>query len=429
MRTINKVAIATLLTAALSVSTSLHAENIAIVDATVHTMTDSGIMENATILIKNGKIEALQSERPTGSDYQIIDAKGKVVTPGLMGAYTSLGLVEVGFSAGTVDSNSSSTAISSTGAALDVSYAINPKSTLMAISRIAGVTSAATTMSRTGQMFNGQGAIISLADTSSPIIKSNAFLSTSVDNSGANNTGGSRASLWVTLEQVLAEAKFAQGKDLNPLSQWHGISTLADAKALDAFISGKQPVLIQANRAADILQVIALGKRYPNMRLVILNATEGWQVADQIAAANIAVILNPESNLPYEFDQLSATLENAGRLHEAGVTVAIGMDTHNIRLAKQHAGNAVANGLPWEAGLASLTINPAKIYGVSDKVGSIATGMQADLVIWSGDPLEVTETAEQVIINGELVDMVSRQTKLRDRYLEDRGGKSVHYIR
>lgn len=429
MRTINKVAIATLLTAALSVSTSLHAENIAIVDATVHTMTDSGIMENATILIRNGKIEALQSERPTGSDYQIIDAKGKVVTPGLMGAYTSLGLVEVGFSAGTVDSNSSSTAISSTGAALDVSYAINPKSTLMAISRIAGVTSAATTMSRTGQMFNGQGAIISLADTSSPIIKSNAFLSTSVDNSGANNTGGSRASLWVTLEQVLAEAKFAQGKDLNPLSQWHGISTLADAKALDAFISGKQPVLIQANRAADILQVIALGKRYPNMRLVILNATEGWQVADQIAAANIAVILNPESNLPYEFDQLSATLENAGRLHEAGVTVAIGMDTHNIRLAKQHAGNAVANGLPWEAGLASLTINPAKIYGVSDKVGSIATGMQADLVIWSGDPLEVTETAEQVIINGELVDMVSRQTKLRDRYLKDRGGKSVHYIR
>jgi len=429
MRTINKIAIATLLTAVFSVSTTVQAKNIAIVDTTVHTMTDKGTMENATILIRNGKIQTLLSERPAISGYEVIDGKGKVVTPGLIGAYTSLGLVEVGFSAGTVDSNSSVTAISSTGAALDVSYAINPKSTLMAISRIAGLTSAATTMTRTGQLFNGQGAIISLADSMKPLIKSNAFLSVSVDNDGADNIGGSRASLWTTLEQVLAEAKFAQGKNLNPLSQWHGISTLADAKALDGYITGNQPVLIEANRAADILQVIELGKRYPKMRLVILNAAEGWQVADQIAAANIAVILNPESNLPYEFDQLSATLKNAGRLHKAGVVVAIGMNTHNIRLAKQHAGNAVANGLPWEAGLASLTINPAKIYGVSDNIGSIKTGMQADLVIWSGDPLEVTETAEQVLINGELVDMVSRQTKLRDRYLKSSAGKSVHYVR
>ena len=282
--------IAILLTGMFSAFTTVQAKNIAIIDTTVHTMTDEGTMENATILIKNGKIQTLLSQRPAISGYEVIDGKGKVVTPGLIGAYTSLGLVEVGSSAGTVDSSSSLSAISTTGAALDVSYAINPKSTLMAISRIAGVTSAATTMSRTGQLFNGQGAFISLADSRTPIIKSNAFLSSSVANGGADNIGGSRAALWTTLEQVLAEASFVQGKSLNPQSQWHGISTLADAKALDAFISGKQPVLIEANRVADILQVIELGKRYANMRLVILNATEAWQVADQIAAANIAVI-------------------------------------------------------------------------------------------------------------------------------------------
>lgn len=429
MRNVKSLAISILIIGASTLSLYAQAKNIAIVDATVHTMSDKGTLENATVLIRNGKIQTVLSERPAISGYEVINAKGKVVTPGLIGAYTSLGLVEVGFSAGTVDSNSSASAISKTGAALDVPYAVNPKSTLIAISRIEGVTSAATTMTRTGQLFNGQGAIISLGDTITPVIKPKAFLSVAVDNGGADNTGGSRAALWTTLEHVLSEAAFTQGKKLDPLSSWHGISTIADAKALNSFLMGEQPILIEAHRAADILQVIELGKRYPKMNLVILNATEGWQVAEQLADANIAVILNPESNLPYEFDQLSATLENAGRLQKAGVTVAIGMNTHNIRLAKQHAGNAVANGLPWQAGLASLTINPAKIYGISDTHGSIETGKQADLVIWSGDPLEVTETAEQVLINGERIEMVSRQTKLRDRYLKKHEQKSVHYVR
>ena len=117
------------------------------------------------------------------------------------------------------------------------------------------------------------------------------------------------------------------------------------------------------------------------------------------------------------FDQMGATLANAARLEQAGVEVAIGMDTHNIRLAAQHAGNAVANGLSYEAGLASLTRVPAKILGLDSQIGVLAKDARADIVVWSGDPLEVTEAAEMVIINGQFVDMESRQTKLRDRYL------------
>ncbi|MEP4892144.1 MAG: amidohydrolase family protein [Aliiglaciecola sp.] len=405
------------------------AQNIAIVDATVHTMTEQGTLNNATVLIRDGKIQTILTETPALTGYEIIDGKGKVVTPGLIGAFTSLGLVEVSSSAGTVDSSASANAISSTGAAYDVSYAINPNSSLLAISRIEGVTSAATSMNRTGQLFQGQGAIITLAQGMGPLMKKAAFVTTGVDNDAADHSGGSRAALWVALERALDEASYVNGKTLNPQSPWYGMSSLDDAMALVPVIKGDTPLMIAAHREADLLQVIALKQRHPALDIVVLYATEGWKVASQLAEANISVILNPESNLPYEFDQLAATMENAGRLQKAGVTIAIGMNTHNIRLATQHAGNAVSHGLPYNAGLAALTINPAKIFGIDDKVGSLSAGKQADVVVWSGDPMEVAEGAEVVIINGELVDMTSRQTKLRDRYLQPVSGKSVHYTR
>ena len=408
---------------------AVQAQDYAIVGATVHTMGARGTVDNATVLIKDGKIQKVLAVEPAISGYQVIDAKGKVITPGLIGAHTSLGLVEVGFSGGTVDSNADVTPISSSGAAMDVSYGINPDSTLIAISRIEGVTSAATTMSKNGQLFSGQGALISLGDTSTPLLKSAAFISTNVSNAGVDTIGGSRGVLWVTLEQAIAEVEFAQDITLSPMVEWHGDLTTADIKALLPVIKGDIPLLIDAKRAADIRQVLALKKRHPKLDIVLINATEAWRVADELAANNIAVILNPESNLPYAFDQLGATLENAGRLQNAGVKVVIGMDTHNIRLARQHAGNAVANGLPWLQGLAALTINPAVVYGIDQQLGSLEPGKQADLVIWSGDPLEVTESAEQVFINGEKIDMQSRQTKLRDRYLQLQQQKPMQYIR
>ncbi|PKG97151.1 amidohydrolase family protein [Paraglaciecola sp. MB-3u-78] len=405
------------------------AKNVAIVGAKVHTMSSQGTVDNATVLIKDGKIQSVMEGEPALAGYEIIDAKGKVVTPGLIGASTSLGLVDVGFSAGTNDSNSSLTSISKTGAAFDVSYAINPESSLMAIARIEGVTSAATSMGRTGQLFNGQGALISLGDSSDPIIQGRAFISTRLGNNGADTVGGSRSVLWVSLETALAEAKFAIGKSLTPIDEWHGELSRADIAALIPVVKGEVPLLVDARRAADIRQVIALKQRQPQLNIVITYATEGWRVAKELADNNIPVILDPEANLPFGFDQLGSTLENAGRLAAAGVEVSIGMETHNIRLARQHAGNAVANGLSWDQGLAALTINVAKLYGIDDKLGSLDSGKIADVVIWSGDPLEVTEAAELVLISGEKVDMHSRQSKLRDRYLKLQTDKPMQYVR
>lgn len=404
-------------------------QDYAIVGATVHTMGKQGSLENATVLLKNGKIEAVHSGQVAVDGYTVINAQGKVVTPGLIGAKTQLGLVDVGFSAGTNDSSGEMLAFSTTGAAYDVAYAINPDSSLFGVSRVAGITSAASSMSDTHQLFAGQGAFISLGNDAKPLLKSQAFINVQVGNAGADENGGSRAVLWANLEAIIAEAKYAIGKPLSPSAEWHGQMSKADVKAMLPVVQGSVPLLIDARRKADIRQVIAFQQRHPTIDVVLLYATEGWRVANEIASSGISVILDPEVNLPYEFDQLAATLSNAGRLNKAGVNVAIGMETHNIRLSRQHAGNAVANGLPWEKGLAALTINVAKIYGVETLVGSLEPGKQADVVIWSGDPLEITQNAEQVFIKGEKIEMASRQTKLRDRYLNLQTNKPLQYTR
>ena len=159
-----------------------------------------------------------------------------------------------------------------------------------------------------------------------------------------------------------------------------------------------------------------------------------WMVADEIAAAEVPVIVNPEANLPVDFDELGATIENAARLSKAGVKVSIsniskyGSDSHNIRLITQLAGNAVANGMAYEAALAALTVNSAQIFDLDDTLGSLSKGKQADVVVWSGDPLEVMNYAEAVIIKGELIPMESRQTKLRDRYETLQSDQPYRYV-
>ncbi|MEW9799184.1 amidohydrolase family protein [Alteromonas sp. CYL-A6] len=391
------------------------ADNFAITGGKVITLSDAGTLDNATVLIKDGKIEGVVTGDTVPAGYEQIDATGKIVTPGLVGAYTSLGLVEVSLSAGVVDASVKATPITQTGAALDVSYAVNPDSSLMGITRLEGMTSAATTITRSDFLFNGQGAVISL-DGDAPVLKPRAFMSVNVSADGSEHTGGSRAALWVTLEKVLDEAANASSS-VSPTTPWHGLNTVADTQALKKVLRGDMPLLMTADRAADIRQVIAFKQRHPAIGVVLVHGVEAWRVADELAANDIPVIIDPEYNLPGNFDQLGATLANAARLHAAGVKVAIGMDTHNIRLATQHAGNAVAFGLPHEAGIAALTSVPADIMGLDTQVGRLAPGYRGDVVIWSGDPLEVTEVAEQVFINGEPVEMESRQTRLRDRYL------------
>lgn len=405
------------------------AENIAIVGGKVHTLGAKGSLDLATVLVSDGKIQQVKAGEHKPEGYRVIDASGKVVTPGIIGAYTSLGLVEVNSWAGVVDATAKPTGLTTSGAALDASYGINPDSTLINISRVEGVTSAATNLYNTETMFQGQGSIIDLGNKNQPLIKARAFVAIDAGDGGAHAVGDTRAAFWPSLENAIAEVKAAKGKTLSPFTEWHGQLTPADIKALQPVVEGKTPLLMDARKASDIRQVIGFKKRHSKINVVLVKGIEAWRVADELAAAGIPVILDPESNLPFGFDELGATLTNAARLQQAGVKVAIGMETHNIRLSKQHAGNAVANGLPWEQGLAALTRNVAEIYGIDKDYGTLEQGKVADVVVWSGDPLEVMETAETVIINGEQIEMTSRQTKLRDRYLDLKQDKPFAYKR
>ncbi len=412
---------------AMTLSGTVMAEKIAITGGTVHTMAAKGTLENATVLIENGIIaDVVSGGVNLDGSYRIIDAKGKVVTPGLIGAYTSLGLVEVPSWAGI---NDSSTKDAKYTAALDASDAISPDTTLRNITRIEGFTSAASVLGYTETLYKGRGAIITLSDDQTPVTHKQAFMAVDLSSHGAEKTGGTRAELWGTFRNALNEAKFAANLKFTPQTEWHGELSKANVQALVPVVSGKMPLLVHVHSASDIRRVIELTSDYKKLNVTLVGAAEGWRVANEIATAGFSVILNPESNLPYGFEQSGATLANAARLEKAGVNIAIGINTHNIRLATQHAGNAVANGLSWQAGLASLTTAPAKIYGIDDQLGRLKKGMQADVVVWSGDPLEVIHAPTNVIINGEEVKLESRQTLLRDRYLTLDTEKPQQYTR
>ena len=186
-------------------------------------------------------------------------------------------------------------------------------------------------------------------------------------------------------------------------------------------------MVFKVNRASDILQTIDFAQRH-GFKAVIDGGAEAWMVAEELAAADVPVLLDPLVNLPGSFDSLGARLDNAALLYAAGVDIAFsGAESHNARKTRQLAGNAVANGLPWEAGLAALTASPSAIFGVDN--GRLRQGAKADLVLWSGDPLEVTTAADAVIMGGRLDDMTSRQTRLRDRYLPESPARPRAYIK
>jgi imidazolonepropionase-like amidohydrolase len=199
----------------------------------------------------------------------------------------------------------------------------------------------------------------------------------------------------------------------------HALLTPAGREALGRYVGGGR-VVFNVDRAADIRQTIAFAKRN-RMKPIIAGGSEAWVVANELAREKVPVVLSALDDLPADFDRIGARLDNAALLQKAGVTITFMLNdepTHNARKLRQTAGVAVAHGLPFDAALAGLTSNPADIFGLGTTRGRIARGQIADLVLWTGDPLEISTLADQVWIAGRAVEMRSRQTELRDRYFE-----------
>lgn len=405
---------------ALVATTAVMAEDIAITGGKVITMGKAGVIENATVLIKDGKIEKVGSGLKVPKGYTVIDATGKWVTPGIMGSQTGLGLHEGPSWAGVNDGDASKAKV---GPALDATWGINPNQSPIAVNRIEGITRVATNVGSTKGIFSAQGAVISLDDAE--ILLARAYITLSVGERAAEKMG-SRSAVWYN---VIKDLEDADSQNKNKKSSKSKKSDEdedeeadkkpeADKKALARLYSGEVTLVVNASRKSDILNVLRLKKKFPKIKMAISGAHEGWMVADALAKADMPVILHPTDNLPANFERIGATQENAARLEKAGVKVAIvGDGDANIRLALQNAGNAVGNGMSWNGAMAALTTVPAEIYGISKSYGTLEKGKDADVVVWNGDPLEVMTSPDAVIIGGENIPLVSRQTKLRDRYL------------
>jgi hypothetical protein len=294
----------------------------------------------------------------------------------------------------------------------DVTTAFNPYSAVIPVTRIEGYTWSLPGARRSGSIVGGQGRAVTL-DGAFDTFLGDPVMFIDVGSDASGQSGGSRAAQWMLLNQAMDESRSALEWTPDPLL------TPAGRKVM-AIYAGGGTVVFDVNRASDILQVLAFSSEH-GMNPVIAGGAEAWMVAEQLAQAGVPVLLDPLANLPRSFDSLGARLDNAAILNDAGVTISFIADDqpgHNARKLRQAAGVAVAYGLPFEAALAGLTINPAEIFGLGGIMGSLEQNKRGDLVIWSGDPLEVTTVAEQVFIDGKAVPMVSRQTMLRDRYLQ-----------
>jgi len=412
------MAMAMALALALSISPASASNPVLIRDARVHTLASAGVLEHSDLLIVDGKIAQLGRglKAPTGAE--VIEARGKPVTPGFFGGLGHLGIEEIGLEPSAADY---SLKLGTMRPEFDVSLAFNPESVSLGVSRLGGITFAMLTPSAEpggkgapgGSIIAGQG---SMAQLDGRIVPRSHALFVEIGGSANALSGGSRAAQFMLLQQALTEVR--NPKALLPNDP--RLLTPAGRQTLLEFIQGAGPIVFDVDRESDIREVIALAQR-EKLRAVVRGGTEAWRVGSELAAARIPVVLNPLNDLPESFDTVGATLENAARLNRAGVKIAFSLDDpqpHNIRKVRQTAGIAVAHGLPWDAALAAMTRNPAEIFGVSDRNGTLAQGRPADLVLWSGDPLEVTTLAERVFVAGEAQPMQSRQTLLRDRYLE-----------
>ncbi|MFK8029185.1 MAG: amidohydrolase family protein [Gammaproteobacteria bacterium] len=403
------------------------AEVFAITDAKVHTMGSSGIMENATILIEDGEITAIGSGVKVPSGAVVINASGKIVTPGIFDTVSTLGVQEVG----AVDSTNDYQAHDDSGPSFKVVEGFNPRSPGINSNRIEGVTRGflMPRPSGAGHMLAGTGSVVHFGGVDDFVVNENAAIVAYLGERGAEMAGGARGHAMLKLREALNDAEdYRDDRDGYDSGSTREFSlSKSDLEALQDVIRGRIPLIVVVDRASDIEAVLKLGNEFA-LDLIIYGGAEAWMVADKIADADVTVVLNPLQNLPNAFESVNSTFENAARLHKAGVHIAFShSDSHNPRNLTQLAGNAVANGLPWDVALRAITVNPGELFGGTSDCCTLEPGNTADLVVWPADPLEVTTFAEHVFVAGKQIKMKSRQTQLRDRYLDLKDGLPFSY--
>lgn len=413
---------------ALAAAAPAWAQTLVVTHAEAWTMESSEPVRDATIVIENGRIVSVAAGGAVPGGATVINAHGKPVTPGFVNGATQLGLIEVRSASETSDETSSD----DRNPGFSPARALNGNSTLVSLARADGLTRALVYPSPSRQpVFAGEPVMARLREGVDILDRSDLAVYATIGG-GAWAKLGSRAQQWTVLRNALTEAKRAAASDTTEgPGRGRGKGGPPSARGrrsgenpIRSMIAGEIPLAIQTHRESDILQAIALARDFA-IRVVIVGGAEAWRVADALATAKIGVVLDPQANLPFTFDQLGARQDSAAILSRAGVPVAIGMVggsihmNYNAGLAlREGAGIAVANGLPWVDGLRAVTVNPLTIWGRGG--GTLAPGSDADLVVWDGDPLEPSTSALAVVIEGKQVSTRSRQDLLAERYKDPR---------
>lgn len=414
---------------ALAIASPAGAEPLAITHAEAWTLEDDQPVRDATILIENGKIVSVTPAGGVPADARVIDARGKPVTPGLVNAATQIGLVEVAGSPDTSDTSSAD----DRNPGYDLSRALNGNSTLVSLARADGLTRALIYPAPSRRApFSGEPAFARLRDGVDILDVADVGVYV-VIGGGAWERLGSRAAQWTALRDALDEAR--RGADAPPAEDRKGgrrghaggppeSGHRGGDNPLRAVLAGDIPLAIQTHRESDIRQAAALAKDF-GIRVIIIGGAEAWRAADALAAAKVAVVLDPHANLPATFDQLGVRQDNATLLVKAGVRVAVGQAggaihaNYNAGMGlREGAGLTVANGLPYIEALRTVTVNPLAIWGRGG--GTLTAGTDADLVVWDGDPLEPSTNALNVIVEGRETAIRSRQDQLAERYKDVR---------
>ena len=426
--------------AVLAAASAVQAETVAITHARILTAAAAGEIADGTLVIKDGKIAAVGANAAVPAGARVIDARGSVVAPGFFATNSALGSVEVSSLGSDLSVNNPEI-----GASFDIQYTLNPESILLPVARLGGLTSAvvmpkpargrggddddeidASTLTagggeggRSHSLFAGQAAVINLAKGQDILTRAKVGMVVPFGQAGAGVAGGARGAQIVAFKTALADVRdYMKNKAAYDRAGYRELPlSKGDLEALIPVVQGKMPVIADVHRASDIRAVLKLAKD-EGFKVILDGAEEGWMVAGDIAKAGVPVLLNPLNDRPKSYEMLASTLENAARLQAAGVTVALESEggDYRARETRYDAGNAVAHGMPYAAALAAVTINPARIFGVADRTGSLEPGKDADLVIWTADPFEPLSQPTAVFIHGQQQPKTSRQLELRDRY-------------
>ena len=407
----------------------------AIVGATIHPVTGPDI-PHGMILVSDGKIEAIGDlDLSIGKDRKVIDATGLDVWPGLVDAGSPLGLFEIGSLQETQDVADSA----QFEPELRSSTALHPDSEIIPVVRANGVLS--TFVEPSGGVISGQGCVIDhdgwvpadmvVADRVGLIVNIPRFVPPSPDGQrrgfgrfGGGEGGDPNARRKEALDGIKDQfrASLDYDKVRSAALAAHAPAPTPDPRlmALVPYAKGEKPVVFQANRRMEILDALALAKEL-KLKAIVSGGADAWKVAPALKAANVPVIVAGTLYTPLtSTDPYDAPYANPARLHEAGVTFAIRSGTGDQGTAARNlpyeAASAIAYGLPEAEALKSVTITPAKLFGVDSQIGSLEVGKRANLVITAGHILKPTTEVKGLFLSGKPMPPESRHTRLYDKF-------------